>query len=90
MVKITGLGGFCEVGRSAIFLETGKEKFLFDFGLDVQTGAVPFKHRDPNWIKKLDDFLILNEKEILKSAGTVSHLAMEKKVRKELEKYNKK
>jgi len=43
-----------------------------------------------NWIKKLDDFLILNEKEILQNAGNVSHFKMEKKVRAELEKYNQK
>jgi hypothetical protein len=41
------------------------------------------------WIKKLDDFLILNEKQILRDAGTVSHKDMEKKVRDELTKYNK-
>jgi hypothetical protein len=43
-----------------------------------------------DWIKKLDDFLILNEKQILQSAGNVSHLEMEKKVREELKKYNQK
>jgi hypothetical protein len=43
-----------------------------------------------DWIKKLDDFLALNEKEILKDAGNVSHLEMEKRVRAELEKYNQK
>lgn len=43
-----------------------------------------------SWIQKLDDFLVLNEKEILQSAGNVSHLEMEKKVRDELEKYNQK
>ncbi|MCK4354925.1 virulence RhuM family protein [Candidatus Parcubacteria bacterium] len=42
-----------------------------------------------NWIKKLDDFLILNDKEILQNAGNVSRLKMEKKVREQLEKYNK-
>jgi hypothetical protein len=35
-------------------------------------------------------FLILNEKEILKHAGKVSHKEMEAKVRKELEEFNKK
>jgi hypothetical protein len=35
-----------------------------------------------------DDFLILNEKEILTHAGKVSHQEMEVKVREELEKYN--
>jgi len=43
-----------------------------------------------DWIKKLDDFLILNEKEILQNAGNISHLEMEKKVRAELKKYNEK
>lgn len=43
-----------------------------------------------DWIQKLDDFLVLNEKEILQDAGNVSHLEMEEKVRKELEKYNQK
>src|SRR3990167_7494905 len=43
-----------------------------------------------NWIHKLDNFLVLNEKEILQNAGNVSHLEMEKKVREELEKHNKK
>jgi len=43
-----------------------------------------------DWIQKLDDFLTLNEKEILQNAGNVSHLKMEKKVREELKKYNEK
>ncbi len=43
-----------------------------------------------DWIQKLDDFLVLNEKEILQNAGNVSHLEMEKKVRTELKKYNQK
>jgi len=41
-----------------------------------------------DWLKKLDEFLILNEKEILKHAGKVSHKEMEAKVREELAKYN--
>ena len=41
-----------------------------------------------NWIEKLDGFLILNDKEILQNAGSVSHLEMEKKVRIQLKKYN--
>lgn len=43
-----------------------------------------------DWVKKLDDFLVLNEKEILQNSGNVSHLEMEKKIREELEKYNQK
>jgi len=42
-----------------------------------------------DWVQQLDDFLIFNKKEILQDAGNVSHLEMEKKVRQELEKYNK-
>jgi hypothetical protein len=41
-----------------------------------------------NWITKLDGFLILNEKEILRNSGNVSHFEMETKVRKQLKKYN--
>jgi hypothetical protein len=41
-----------------------------------------------DWVKKLDEFLILNEKEILTHTGKVSHKEMEAKVRDELEKYN--
>lgn len=43
-----------------------------------------------NWVEKLDDFLVLNDKEILKSSGNISHLEMENKVRKELQKFTKK
>jgi hypothetical protein len=43
-----------------------------------------------NWIQKLDDFLILNDKEILDSAGSVSRQDMEQKVRAELVKFNQK
>lgn len=43
-----------------------------------------------DWIKKLDGFLILNDKEILSGIGNVSREVMEKKVRWELEKFNKK
>lgn len=42
-----------------------------------------------NWIEKLDGFLVLNEKEILKNAGSVSHLEMEKIVREKLKEYNR-
>lgn len=43
-----------------------------------------------DWIRKLDDFLILNDKEILDSLGGISHKEMENKVRNELEKFNRK
>ncbi len=41
-----------------------------------------------DWIKKLDSFFILNDKEILQHFGNVSHLEMEKRVREQLAKYN--
>jgi len=43
-----------------------------------------------DWVKKLDSFLILNEKKILGNAGSVSHTDMENVVRKQLEAYNRK
>jgi hypothetical protein len=43
-----------------------------------------------DWIKKLDDFLILNDKEIFDNAGSVSRKEMEQKVRQELAIYNQK
>jgi hypothetical protein len=43
-----------------------------------------------DWVSKLDGFISFNEKEILTGSGSVSHLDMEKKVREELERYNRK
>ena len=43
-----------------------------------------------DWIKKLDAFLILNDKEILTDSGGVSHKIVERKVRGELERFNRK
>ncbi len=43
-----------------------------------------------DWVKKLDGFLVLNDKEILDNAGGVSHQVMEQKVRSELAKFNQK
>ena len=42
-----------------------------------------------DWIRKLDDFLRLNEKEILKTAGTVSKELAEVKAETEYEKFKK-
>ena len=41
-----------------------------------------------DWIKKLDDFLILNDKEILGDSGNVSRKDMEQRVRGELKRFN--
>ena len=43
-----------------------------------------------DWVKKLDGFLILNDKEILSNNGSVSHQGMEERVRCELARYNQK
>ncbi len=40
-----------------------------------------------DWITKLDDFLVFNEKEVLRHSGKVSRKDMEAKVRQELLKY---
>ena len=40
-----------------------------------------------HWVTKLDDFLVLNEKEVLQHAGKVSRKDMEAKVRQELAKF---
>ncbi|MCA9921221.1 MAG: virulence RhuM family protein [Anaerolineales bacterium] len=40
-----------------------------------------------DWVTKLDDFLVLNEKEVLQHSGKVSRKDMEAKVRQELAKY---
>ncbi len=40
-----------------------------------------------DWVTKLDEFLVLNEKEILQHSGKVSRKDMEAKVRQELAKY---
>ena len=42
------------------------------------------------WMQKLDAFLVLNDKEILDRAGSVSHKQMEQRVREELAAYNQK
>jgi KH/beta-lactamase-domain protein len=40
-VRITALGGFMEVGRSAILLETSNSKILLDFGLNPGVNTAP-------------------------------------------------
>ncbi len=40
-VRITALGGFMEVGRSAILVETRESRVLLDFGINVGAGANP-------------------------------------------------
>ncbi|MCK4497416.1 MAG: MBL fold metallo-hydrolase [Candidatus Aenigmarchaeota archaeon] len=47
MIELTLLGGGNEVGRSAILLEANKERFLFDYGIDVQTGGPPIRPEFP-------------------------------------------
>ncbi len=41
MIDVRILGSGREVGKSAILLDTGSEKFLFDYGIEVQEGGVP-------------------------------------------------
>ncbi|MBU0952849.1 MAG: MBL fold metallo-hydrolase [Nanoarchaeota archaeon] len=41
MVSITALGGFSEIGKMGILLDTDKARFVFDYGLDVKTMEGP-------------------------------------------------
>ncbi len=43
MIDVRILGGAKEVGRSGILLDTGVEKFLFDYGIDVQDNSHPIR-----------------------------------------------
>lgn len=43
MVEINFLGGAQEVGRLSILIKTDREKFLLDYGIDVQEMKVPIK-----------------------------------------------
>lgn len=52
-MKIKCLGGFREVGKSGVLLETKKENILFDYGLEVEDGLPPLK---PN--KKVHSILM--------------------------------
>lgn len=41
-----------------------------------------------DWIRKLDEFIVFNERKVLSGSGTVSRKAMEEKVREQLAKFN--
>jgi putative mRNA 3-end processing factor len=45
--EITVLGGGREVGRLSVLLETGKERFLLDHGIEVQNFGIPLRHSVP-------------------------------------------
>ncbi len=42
-MELKFLGGCREVGRSSVLLNTGKEKFLMDYGIEVQDGGRPLQ-----------------------------------------------
>lgn len=42
-MKIRCLGGFKEVGRNAILLESSNDRILMDYGLKVETAEIPLK-----------------------------------------------
>jgi hypothetical protein len=54
------LGGFREVGRSCVFLQTPQSKVLLDCGISVSSGSKPFPHLDaPEFhIQDLDAVII--------------------------------
>jgi KH/beta-lactamase-domain protein len=41
-IRVTGLGGFRQVGRSAVFLQTPYSRVLMDVGLDVSNPNAPY------------------------------------------------
>ncbi len=43
LMELKFLGGAREVGRSAILLQTGKEKFVMDYGIEVQDDKRPIE-----------------------------------------------
>lgn len=45
-IRLTALGGFQEVGRSCILLETPHTKIIMDVGLDVAVSDKPFPYLD--------------------------------------------
>lgn len=42
-MKISCLGGFREVGRNGVVIDTGKSRILLDYGIKVETGEIPIK-----------------------------------------------
>jgi len=42
-MQLKFLGGAREVGKSAILVDTGKEKFVMDYGIEVQEGKKPIQ-----------------------------------------------
>ena len=42
-MELKFLGGAREVGRSAVFVDTGREKLVLDYGVEVQEGKKPLK-----------------------------------------------
>jgi len=40
-MKIKCLGGFREVGKNAVLLETKRENILLEYGLEIETGRIP-------------------------------------------------
>src|SRR3990170_640166 len=50
-MKIRCLGGFREVGKTAVLVES-KENVLFDYGMEVETGNMPLP------IKRVDSIVL--------------------------------
>lgn len=70
-VRITALGGFMEVGRSAILVETRESKVLLDFG--VNTGILD----NPSKAYPIIDFLKLDELDaVIVSHAHLDHVGL--------------
>ncbi len=46
MLSITGIGGFSEIGKMGIIVETESGRYVWDYGLDVQTMEGPLPIRE--------------------------------------------
>lgn len=47
MIELKFLGGANEVGRSSVLAQSGDERFLFDYGISVQSGEIPVTPKLP-------------------------------------------
>lgn len=60
-IRIIGLGSFCEVGRSAILIDTGESKVLLDAGISPSSNgvdALPFFNVPEFRLEELDAVII--------------------------------
>lgn len=73
-IRVTALGGFREVGRSCILLQTPQSKVLLDCGLSVSSGTKPFPYLDaPEFNLQALDAIVISHAH-LDHAGLLPYL----------------